>query len=178
MASVYRRATDECAVSTTGHWGSGSIALTISLRRCRATAYTSSAVPRFTDMLLSLRPFGFRLVVHLGVLALSSGQLRWQFSQCVTRRTVLPHTALRQVSSVSVQSHIEAPFPVVGTAHTPRTGLAGSRVSRVGVSKTPKRRSFWALAARYSPLCSTRTLFIVYIAFRQSRSSSYAKDFP
>ena len=65
---MYRRATDECAVSTTGHWGSGSIALTISLRRCRATAYTSSAVPRFTDMLLSLRPFGSRLVIHLGVI--------------------------------------------------------------------------------------------------------------
>ena len=43
-------------------------ALAISLRRCRAPAYTSSAVLRFTDMLLSPRPFGSRLVVHLGVL--------------------------------------------------------------------------------------------------------------
>ena len=60
--------------STAGHWDSGSLALTLSLRRCRATPYTSSAVPRFTptassrDMLLSPRPFGSRLVVHLGVL--------------------------------------------------------------------------------------------------------------
>ena len=36
-----------------------------------------------------------------------------------------------------------------------------------------------ALAARYSPLCSSRTLsFIVSIAFRQSRSSSYARNSP
>jgi hypothetical protein len=68
MASVYRRATEECDGSTAGHWDSGSVALTISLRRCRAPAYTSSAVLRFTDMLLSPRPFGSRLVVHLGVI--------------------------------------------------------------------------------------------------------------
>jgi hypothetical protein len=49
-------------------------ALTLLLRRCRATVYTSSAVPRFTwlsfnrYMLLFPFPFGSRLVVHLGVI--------------------------------------------------------------------------------------------------------------
>jgi len=43
---------------------------------------------RFINMLLSPRPFGSRLVVRLGVIALNSGQLGWQFTQCVTRRTV------------------------------------------------------------------------------------------
>jgi hypothetical protein len=64
VQTCYRRV---CG-STAGHWGSGSVALAISLRRCRATTYTSSVVPRFTDMLLSPRPFGSRLVVRLGVL--------------------------------------------------------------------------------------------------------------
>src|SRR6266849_7709232 len=53
--------------STPGDWGSNNLVLAISLRRCRATAYTSSAAPRFTNMLLSPRPFGSRLVVRLGV---------------------------------------------------------------------------------------------------------------
>jgi len=43
-------------------------ALTILLRRCRATVYTSSAVPRFAYMLLSPFSFESRLVVHLGVI--------------------------------------------------------------------------------------------------------------
>ena len=49
-------------------------ALTILFRRCRATVFTSSAVPRFTRlfsnryMLLFPFPFGSRLVVHLGVI--------------------------------------------------------------------------------------------------------------
>jgi len=49
-------------------------ALALLLRRCRATDYTSSAVPRFTGlfsnryMLLSPFPFRSRLVVHLGVI--------------------------------------------------------------------------------------------------------------
>ena len=64
VQTCYRRA---CR-SATGHWGLGSIALAISLRRCRATTYTSSVVPRFTDMLLSPFPFGPRLVVRLGVI--------------------------------------------------------------------------------------------------------------
>src|SRR5712691_6191175 len=54
--------------STPGDWGSNNLVLAISLRRCRATAYTSSAAPRFTNMLLSPRPFGSRLVVRLGVI--------------------------------------------------------------------------------------------------------------
>jgi len=64
VQTCYRRA----CVSAAGHCGSGSLALSISLRRCGATAYTPSAVPRFTDMLLSPFPFGSRLVVRLRVL--------------------------------------------------------------------------------------------------------------
>src|SRR3989442_3106704 len=54
--------------STPGDWGSNNPVLAVSLRRCRTTAYTSSAVPRFTNMLLSPRPFGSRSVVRLGVM--------------------------------------------------------------------------------------------------------------
>src|SRR6266545_3324684 len=54
--------------STPGDWGSNNPVLALSLRRCRTTAYTSSAVPRFTNMLLSPRPFGSRSVVRLGVM--------------------------------------------------------------------------------------------------------------
>src|SRR5262249_35710061 len=69
MASDYRCATDECAASTPGDWDSNNAVLALSLRRCRTTAYTSSAVPRFTNMLLSPRPFGSRSVVRLGVIS-------------------------------------------------------------------------------------------------------------
>src|SRR5215470_8689494 len=55
--------------STPGDWDSNNAVLALSLRRCRTTAYTSSAVPRFTNMLLSPRPFGSRLVVRLGVIS-------------------------------------------------------------------------------------------------------------
>ena len=68
MASDYRCATDECAASTPGDWDSHNAVLALSLRRCRTTAYTSSAVSRFTNMLLSPRPFGSRSVVRLGVI--------------------------------------------------------------------------------------------------------------
>ena len=54
--------------STPGDWDANNLVLAISLRRCRTTAYTSSAVPRFTNMLLSPRPFGSRSVVRLGVI--------------------------------------------------------------------------------------------------------------
>src|SRR5512132_4343426 len=60
MASAYRRATDECDGSTPGHCGSGNSALALSLRRCRAGASASSATPCFSNMLLSLPPFGSR----------------------------------------------------------------------------------------------------------------------
>ena len=53
---------------TPGDWGSNNPVLALSLRRCRTTAYTSSAVSRFTNMLLSPRPFGSRSVVRLGVI--------------------------------------------------------------------------------------------------------------
>ena len=46
--------------STTGHWGSGNPALTVSRRRCRTMPYTSSDISRFPTMLLSPRPFGSR----------------------------------------------------------------------------------------------------------------------
>jgi hypothetical protein len=68
MASAFRRATEECEVPPLDIGVQAIPALAISLRRCRATAYTSSAAPRFTDMLLSPRPFGSRLVVRLGVI--------------------------------------------------------------------------------------------------------------
>jgi len=68
MASVYRRATEECEVPPLDIRVQAIPALAISLRRCRATTYTSSVVPRFTDMLLSPFPFGSRLVVRLGVI--------------------------------------------------------------------------------------------------------------
>src|SRR5439155_4885254 len=55
--------------STPGDWDSDNPVLAISLRRCRTTAYTSSAVPRYPNMLLSPRPFGSRLVVRLGVIS-------------------------------------------------------------------------------------------------------------
>jgi hypothetical protein len=55
--------------STPGDWDSHNPVLALSLRRCRTTAYTSSAAPRFTNMLLSPRPFGSRLVVRLGVMS-------------------------------------------------------------------------------------------------------------
>ena len=71
--SRWRRSIDMLPTSvrsTTGHWGSGNPAFTISRRRCGAASYMSSDTLRFTDMLLSPRPFGFRLVVHLEVICL------------------------------------------------------------------------------------------------------------
>src|SRR6266446_3975300 len=54
--------------STPGDWDANNPVLALSLRRCRTTAYTSSALPCFTNMLLSPRPFGSRSVVRLGVM--------------------------------------------------------------------------------------------------------------
>ena len=74
MASAFRRATEGCDVPPLVIGIQAIPALAISLRRCRATTYTSSIVPRFTliaishDMLLSPFPFGSRLVVRLGVI--------------------------------------------------------------------------------------------------------------
>jgi hypothetical protein len=53
---------------TPGDWSSNNPVLALSLRRCRTTAYTSSAVPRFPTILLSPRPFGSRLGGRLGVI--------------------------------------------------------------------------------------------------------------
>jgi hypothetical protein len=65
LQMCYRRV----CLSTAGDWGSNNPVLALSLRRCRTTAYTSSTVPRFTNMLLSPRPFGSRSVVRLGVIS-------------------------------------------------------------------------------------------------------------
>ena len=54
-----------------------------------------------------------------------------------TVHEVFPHTAFRQGSPVSIQPHTVASFPVIGTTHSPDTGLAESRASRVGVSGVP-----------------------------------------
>src|SRR6266851_4896793 len=54
--------------STPGDWDANNPVLAISLRRCRTTAHTSSAAPRFPTMLLSPRPFGSRLGGRLGVM--------------------------------------------------------------------------------------------------------------
>lgn len=83
LQTCYRQA----RAFTAGRWGSGSIALTISLRRCEATTYTSSVVPRFTDMLLFPFPFRSRLVVHLSVIYPEHWPPLVAISQCVTRRT-------------------------------------------------------------------------------------------
>src|SRR5260370_20890910 len=54
--------------STPGDWDANNPVFAISLRRCRTTAHTSSAAPRFPTMLLSPRPFGSRLGGRLGVI--------------------------------------------------------------------------------------------------------------
>src|SRR6266852_5798535 len=54
--------------STPGDWDANNPVLALSLRRCRTTAHTSSAAPRFPTMLLSPRPFGSRLGGRLGVI--------------------------------------------------------------------------------------------------------------
>jgi hypothetical protein len=48
--------------STAGHWRLGSLALALSIRRCRSTTYTTSAVPCVPHRLLSLPPFRVRSV--------------------------------------------------------------------------------------------------------------------
>ncbi|SRR5712692_4516754 len=58
---------EDLAIGDVAH-GSGHAALALARRRCRAIAYPSSAVPCFTYMLLSPRPFGSRSVVRLGVI--------------------------------------------------------------------------------------------------------------
>lgn len=72
-----------------------------------------------------------------------------------TVREVLPHTALRQVSSVSIQPHTEALFPVTDIVHNLHTGLAESRSSRVGVSRAPHSTASRAATLRIGPPCRT-----------------------
>jgi len=66
-ASGYRHATDECEVPPLDIGIQAFLALTLLLRCCRAIVFMSSSILRFTYMLLSPRPFGSRLVVHLEV---------------------------------------------------------------------------------------------------------------
>jgi hypothetical protein len=66
IQTCYRRV---CG-STTGHWGLGNPALTLSRRRCRTMPYTSSDISCFPTMLLFPRPFGSRLGGRLGVICL------------------------------------------------------------------------------------------------------------
>src|SRR6266481_2808901 len=54
--------------STPGDWDANNPVLAVSLRRCRTTAHTSSAAPRFPTMRLSPRPFGSRSGGRLGVI--------------------------------------------------------------------------------------------------------------
>src|SRR5713101_3578557 len=54
--------------STPGEWDANNPVFAVSLMRCRTTAHTSSAAPRFPTMLLSPRPFGSRLGGRLGVM--------------------------------------------------------------------------------------------------------------
>src|SRR3989441_127008 len=63
-----RCAADECALPPLDIRGSNNAVLAISLRRCRTTAYTSSAASRFPTMRLSPRPFGSRSGGRLGVI--------------------------------------------------------------------------------------------------------------
>src|ERR687887_1280918 len=70
MASGIQTCSRRVCGSTTGHWGSGNAALTISRRRCRTVPYTSSDISRFPTMLLFPRPFGSRSGGRLGVICL------------------------------------------------------------------------------------------------------------
>ena len=70
MASGIQTCYQRVCSSTTGHWGLGNAALTLSRRRCRTMPYTSSDLSCFPTMLLFPRPFGFRLGGRLGVICL------------------------------------------------------------------------------------------------------------
>ena len=60
MASGIQTCYQRVCGSTTGHWGLGNAALTLSRRRCRTMPYTSSDISCFPTMLLFPRPFGSR----------------------------------------------------------------------------------------------------------------------
>jgi len=70
MASGVQTCYQRVCSSTTGHWGVGNAALTLSRRRCRTMPYTSSDISCFPTMLLFPRPFGSRLGGRLGVICL------------------------------------------------------------------------------------------------------------
>ena len=88
VQTCYRRV----CVYTTGYLGSSNQALTISLRCCGTTPYTSSNASRFTNMLLSPPPFRLQVSWFTSEsFTLNSSRLSRQFPWCVTRRTLSQH---------------------------------------------------------------------------------------
>src|SRR5215831_13983891 len=110
IQTCYRRV---CG-STTGHWGSGNAALTLSCRRCRTMPYTSSDIARFPTMLLFPRPFGARCGGRLGVICLelrppqeaipSVRDMAHAFTASGAAPEVLLHVYHRASVSISVAS--------------------------------------------------------------------------
>src|SRR3989442_9069189 len=96
--------------STPGDWDANNPVLALSLRRCRTTAHTSSAAPRFPTMLLSPRPFGSRLGGRLGVI---SSELRPPLVAIPSVRDTA-HTFMAHGSLVSLFPKL---WPVFGTRH-------------------------------------------------------------
>src|SRR5712692_2081622 len=135
--------------STPGDWDLNNPVLALSLRRCRTTAYTSSAVPRFTNMLLSPRPFGSRSVVRLGVID--------------------PELRPPQVAIPSVRD----------TAHTFASYGSRERdiMGNVHFASSTEHSPWTALRVRWVPLYCFPTLslrpFAMYVAFL--RSDYYAQ---
>src|SRR5712664_376906 len=111
--------------STPGDWDANNPVLALSLRRCRTTAHTSSAAPRFPTMLLSPRPFGSRLGGRLGVI---NPELR---------------PPLVAIPSVRDTAH-------AFTAHGSREK---ERLWEVSIAATP-RYSPWAACAFVDDLCT------------------------
>jgi hypothetical protein len=130
--------------STPGDWDSNNPVLALSLRRCRITAYTSSAAPRFTNMLLSPRPFGSRSVVRLGVI---DPELRPPLVAIPSVRDTA-HTFTSYGSTPPIQSPRKFlkrlfPFPLLHGAFP---------VDSLRVRKVPLVRSFRRLGAfAFSP---------------------------
>jgi len=130
--------------STPGDWDANNAVLALSLRRCRTTAYTSSAVSRFINMLLSPRPFGSRSVVRLGVM---SPELR---------------PPLVAIPSVRDTAHT---FTAYGSR-------ARDMMGKVHFASSTEPSPWTALRVRWVPLYCFPTLplrpFAMYVAFLRS----------
>src|SRR5262249_8336620 len=129
--------------STPGDWDSHNAVLALSLRRCRTTAYTSSAVSRFINMLLSPRPFGSRSVVRLGVM---SPELRPPLvaipSVRDTAHAFTSYGSAPSISSPSVTRSVPSRF-VGSTEHSPCTAL---RVRRLPLVQSFRRLGAFAIS--------------------------------